>query len=221
MSRCQVLAGRVHYAPRAAIIHDLRQLIAELPDSLTGSEQLLIRSVLPQTFSRIAQHLHVDDHPTVAREFLTLGTLCWGTAWRCQWRRLVDSCALAVCHLPESDDISAADALVRRILRVVAERHHERGVALKDVARDVNLSPCYVVRLLRQVTGVGFVTHLHLRRVASAERLLKESSLTIKEIACTIGYAHPSQFSRHFRRVHGITPLSFRAHQRERNDPPE
>jgi AraC-like DNA-binding protein len=40
--------------------------------------------------------------------------------------------------------------------------------------------------------------------------LLTESELSVKEIAAAVGYSSSATFIRAFRRVHGITPASYR-----------
>jgi AraC family transcriptional activator of pobA len=49
------------------------------------------------------------------------------------------------------------------------------------------------------------------RRMAQARRLLVETDLTVGEIASRVGYADPGYFTRLFRRMHGVTPLGWRA----------
>ena len=215
VGRCQVTAGEVLRAAPVRVLDNLRDVLSAVPECLTGSQQLLVRSVLPQTMGRIVRQYRVDNHPDVAREFLLLCSLPWGPEWRTQWKRVVDSCVHATegRHSEFGND-QTTDDRVRRIMCVIARRHIDPRLTLGDVARDVRLSPWHVVRVLRQGTGAGFVTHVHRYRLAAAERLLAESALSVKEIAGAVGYAHPSQLSRHFRRLHGLTPIMFRASRR-------
>jgi AraC-like DNA-binding protein len=47
-------------------------------------------------------------------------------------------------------------------------------------------------------------------RQKQAERLLHETSLSIKEIAQRLGYGAPQFFTREFRKAHGCPPREFR-----------
>jgi AraC-like DNA-binding protein len=58
------------------------------------------------------------------------------------------------------------------------------------------------------MTLVAYLTHV---RLAQATRLLRETSLTIAEIATAAGFADQSYFDKRFKRAFGQTPKEFRA----------
>lgn len=60
-------------------------------------------------------------------------------------------------------------------------------------------------------TGQGFMTHLHVRRVAAARRMLIESQRSVKEVAAAVGYRSVTQLDRYFKRVFALTPNAVRA----------
>jgi two-component system response regulator YesN len=99
---------------------------------------------------------------------------------------------------------------VRRIVAAIDEHYREPTLQLADVARHVNLSPCYLCRLLKEVTGRGFVAHLHARRVVAARELLEQPALSVKEIAMSVGYKSLTQLGRHYKETYGVTPSSTR-----------
>jgi AraC family transcriptional regulator, arabinose operon regulatory protein len=47
--------------------------------------------------------------------------------------------------------------------------------------------------------------------MARARALLDTTTSTVTEIASAVGYSDPLYFSRHFRRVHGMSPSAYRA----------
>jgi two-component system response regulator YesN len=57
------------------------------------------------------------------------------------------------------------------------------------------------------MTFVSYVTHV---RLAQALRLLKESSLTVAEVATRVGFSDQSYFDRKFRSAFGQTPSGAR-----------
>ena len=65
-------------------------------------------------------------------------------------------------------------------------------------------------RVLDLCCGPGVVTAAA-HRIAAAEQLLKGTALSMKEIAGAVGYRHPSEFTRHFKKVWTETPVAFRA----------
>jgi AraC-like DNA-binding protein len=52
-----------------------------------------------------------------------------------------------------------------------------------------------------------------------ARRLLRETDLTIEDIATSVGYRQPSFFIRHFRRDHTVTPAVWRRQTRAATRP--
>lgn len=49
-----------------------------------------------------------------------------------------------------------------------------------------------------------------MRRINEAERLLRESDLTITEIAGLVGCDNPNYFTKLFKQYKGMTPRAFR-----------
>ena len=46
--------------------------------------------------------------------------------------------------------------------------------------------------------------------MARAARLLTQTDVPVREIALTVGYTEPSQFTKAFRRSYGTTPSGYR-----------
>ncbi|MEM6455223.1 MAG: AraC family transcriptional regulator [Acidobacteriota bacterium] len=79
--------------------------------------------------------------------------------------------------------------------------------ALKEAsgARDNNLS-----QQVRAWLGVGLHGYLEARRLDTAERLMRDTRLTLSAIAALVGYSHLSVFSRAFHRTRGVRPSTYR-----------
>jgi len=77
-------------------------------------------------------------------------------------------------------------------------------------ARIVAMSKAQFTRRFRQVAGMSFVAYVTHVRVAEAARLLKQSDLTIAEIANQVGFADQSYLGRCFKKALGLTPHDFR-----------
>jgi two-component system response regulator YesN len=65
-------------------------------------------------------------------------------------------------------------------------------------------------RLFKKVAGMTFVSYVTHVRLSQAMRLLRESSLTVAEVANQVGFADQSYFDRKFRSAFGQTPTSVR-----------
>jgi len=101
----------------------------------------------------------------------------------------------------------------RRIARrAMAYIHENYGSTLsrKDLADHVGVSQSYFSTCFQKETGLTPSTYLERYRIKQAKYLLESSDLSVTEIAMQVGFCDASYFSRVFRRVVGISPLSFR-----------
>ncbi len=58
---------------------------------------------------------------------------------------------------------------------------------------------------------------LHTLRLTVAEKLIVQTNLQVKEIACALGFAQASQFSKEFKRHSGLSPTVFAQKQANSN----
>jgi AraC family transcriptional activator of pobA len=79
--------------------------------------------------------------------------------------------------------------------------------------------PGYLTTVVRRKTGRSLQRWITERRMAEARRLLRETDLTIEDIAAKVGYRQPSFFIRHFRRDHTVTPAVWRRQTRASTRP--
>jgi AraC family transcriptional regulator, regulatory protein of adaptative response / methylphosphotriester-DNA alkyltransferase methyltransferase len=88
---------------------------------------------------------------------------------------------------------------------------YSRPVKIREVARRVATSPRQLQRIFADVGGCGFRSHLMRVRMSHAAHLLAGTNLPVKEVARRVGYGDPGQFSKAFRREHGVSPSQSRA----------
>ena len=104
--------------------------------------------------------------------------------------------------LAEEDPIAAVKRYV--------EANLEASITLADAAERLHLSPVYFSRLFRNRSGQTFSSWLAQRRIESAKRYLKETRLSIAEIAVKVGYKEANSFTRIFRLATGVPPSEYR-----------
>ncbi len=85
-----------------------------------------------------------------------------------------------------------------------------KSVALSEIASALAMSPYHFARVFKRTTGVAPHQYLIERRVECAKSLLRETDLSITEIAHRIGCTNPSHFSMLFHRATAMTPSMFR-----------
>jgi AraC family transcriptional regulator len=104
-----------------------------------------------------------------------------------------------------------------RLRAVVAyiEEHLEAGPTLEQLAAVARLSPCHFARQFRRATGLPPHQYVIARRVERAKELLEGGGdLCLAQVAARAGFSDHSQFSRHFKRLVGITPRRYRTPSR-------
>lgn len=99
---------------------------------------------------------------------------------------------------------------VERAMRHL-EARIDSVVQVGELAALVGMSPSHLTALFRRATGGGPAAYHTSLKMTRARTLLDTTSLPITEVANAVGYADPLYFSRHFRRVHGVSPSAYRA----------
>ncbi|MFK4115127.1 AraC family transcriptional regulator [Microbacterium sp. NPDC006705] len=111
----------------------------------------------------------------------------------------------------EADSVLPADGSpLERAMRYL-EARVDGSIQVAELADLVGMSPSHLSALFRRATGGGpgaFHTGV---KMARARELLDTTELPIADVATAVGYADPLYFSRHFRRVHGVNPTTYRA----------
>ena len=101
------------------------------------------------------------------------------------------------------------DRRVRAALVFLTERP---TCSVRELAREIHLSPGRLQRLFKKEMGVLISGYLVEQRLQKAACLLRASGLSIKEIAFTVGYEHHSSFTRAFENRFSQSPKHYREH---------
>jgi AraC-like DNA-binding protein len=97
---------------------------------------------------------------------------------------------------------------VRRIREYLEDRY-QQNVSLDELARLVNMSPYALIRAFR--ARVGFPPHAFLNqiRIDQARHFLRRGD-SLAEAAFSTGFVDQSHFTRHFKKLVGVTPGHYR-----------
>ena len=96
---------------------------------------------------------------------------------------------------------------LRRAMEIIASQPPH---SVRELARELRLSPTHLQRLFKQETGVQIGRLLAEHRLNKATELLSGTNMEIKEIAYKVGYGHHSSFVRAFQRRFGQSPKRYR-----------
>ena len=111
--------------------------------------------------------------------------------------------------------------LTRRLKPDDIERiHHAKHIlinnlidppSLTDLARQVSINDFKLKQGFRQVFGTTVFGYLHQHRMEQALLMLRSTEMTVTQVAQSIGYANPSQFSAAFKKKFGVLPKTMKA----------
>jgi AraC-like DNA-binding protein len=88
----------------------------------------------------------------------------------------------------------------------VEERLSDSNLSVEDLAADMGLSRVQLYRKVKALTGCTPIDLLRKARLAQAQMLLQESTLTVSEIAYKVGFASPSYFTKCYKDEFGTVP---------------
>jgi AraC-like DNA-binding protein len=89
------------------------------------------------------------------------------------------------------------------------EASFTKNVTLSTLARVAGISEFHLLRLFRDSMGLPPHAYLIQRRIDHARKLLARQ-VPIVEVALETGFSDQSHFTRHFKRILGITPGEYR-----------
>jgi AraC family transcriptional regulator len=90
------------------------------------------------------------------------------------------------------------------------EEHLDAGLTLEQMAAVARLSAYHFARQFKAATGLPPYQYVIARRVERARQLLQAGTdLSLAEVAADTGFSDQSHFSRHFKRIVGVTPGQF------------
>ena len=88
--------------------------------------------------------------------------------------------------------------------------NYNQKLTLSSVAAQFYLSPYYLSRLFRRVTGQSIVDFINVRRIEAARRLLESTDLGINDVAEETGFSTTAHFRRVFHEQVGVSPMQYR-----------
>lgn len=110
---------------------------------------------------------------------------------------------------PHSASPSLPGYKLRQLTDWMSE-HAAEEFSLDRLAAQAGLSKFHFQRLFKAATGVAPSRyHINLR-MNEARRLLRETKMSVVEVALEVGYANPGHFSQLFRRETGLSPSEYR-----------
>ena len=86
----------------------------------------------------------------------------------------------------------------------------EKKVTIKQLSEHFHVSPTHMKNCFRKTYGSSIYAYTRREKMNAASDLLKNTDLTVLEIAGMCGYDNGSKFAKVFKDVTGLSPSSYR-----------
>ena len=99
--------------------------------------------------------------------------------------------------------------MVCDIRSYLTARYNEK-ITLEQLAAQFNLDPYYLQKLFKRHIGQSPMEYIIYLRMTRAKSLIRTSTMSISEIAYTVGIDNLGHFTRQFKKQEGMTPGQYR-----------
>ncbi len=89
------------------------------------------------------------------------------------------------------------------------DTHADKRLSLGQICQDNLVGRSQLQKLFREKTGCGVMEYFGRMKVEAARRMIREGRSNFTEIAQDLGYTSIHYFSRHFKKIAGMTPSEY------------
>ncbi|ULL17084.1 AraC family transcriptional regulator [Paenibacillus sp. H1-7] len=88
--------------------------------------------------------------------------------------------------------------------------HFMKPLTMEGVSANFYISSFHFSRLFKRYTGFNFTEYVNMLRIREAQRLLRETSCKVIEIAEQVGYVNITHFNRKFKEITMMSPMEYK-----------
>lgn len=106
---------------------------------------------------------------------------------------------------------------IQEIINVIDDcikNEKDETLTLKALSEQLGYSDYYTSRKFSEISGMTFKDYLRYRRLAFALRDVRDTTLSILDIAVRYGFSSNEAFTHTFKEIYGVSPSEFRANPR-------
>ena len=102
------------------------------------------------------------------------------------------------------------DAITIHSILSWIEDNLESPLSLEKVSERSGYSKWHLQRMFKKETGQNFLDYLTELRISKAKELLCGETLSVQDVAETVGYSDLKYFSRLFKKATGVSPSDYK-----------
>lgn len=88
--------------------------------------------------------------------------------------------------------------------------HLADRITIEDLSKQFLMNPTTLKKVFKEVYGTSIAAYMKQQRIQKAAQLLKDTNMTIAQIALAVGYESQSRFTSAFSDVYGSLPSTYR-----------
>jgi AraC-like DNA-binding protein len=194
-----------------ALINFEQTYIAGLGDGAKDIVSFLFCQNAPVISLSLEEQIHVEAILGIVSKEIDNKKIGYEIRINAQVIELLVTCARFIesNKAPIPIHLSPVREKVFEIVRYINENYDE-PLTLPYISAHFYISPYYFSRIFKETTGFTFVEYLNSIRVQQAQRLLRETGLSVTEISEKVGFGSITQFGRKFKDIAKISPLNYR-----------
>ncbi|MBQ8381898.1 MAG: helix-turn-helix transcriptional regulator [Clostridia bacterium] len=179
------------------ISEDLLKLVEECPGPLCADASNAEWKELLRLIHSIKQAFRLNADDPLTQIYL---------------RTNVENLCIFILQHQQNRNRSRTETMQEPIRRALAfiQHNYRRDIRLSDAAEAAGLSPSYFSSLFHSTMGIPFSIYLTNYRLQIAERYLRSSNLSVKQIAAVCGFSAYPYFVTAFKGEYGTPPGAFR-----------
>lgn len=98
---------------------------------------------------------------------------------------------------------------ITKAINYFNEQYTEK-IDIEEYAHSLHMSSCWFIKTFKKYTYTTPKQYILTLRISKAKELLESSTLSVSEVASAVGFSETTYFSRLFKRLTGLSPLSYR-----------
>ncbi|MBW2604549.1 MAG: helix-turn-helix transcriptional regulator [Deltaproteobacteria bacterium] len=144
--------------------------------------------------------LNTDSIIFQSLDDLPLGTVFWFFVHYCS--------GSIICQRRNAYNMTHLEKNIERALHFI-ERNLNKPLTLSEVSMECGINKWHFGKAFKALTGMTFKTHHNFRRIETAKKLLKYSSMGVTQVCHEVGFNDISYFDKVFRKFEGISPSAY------------
>ena len=136
---------------------------------------------------------------------------------------VLSSLVYSTLCMVQAGELHTADSVAAQGSLSIAEQaveyiksHIHQNMTLQEIADVVGLSPYYFSRLFKKEIGYAPIEYVSMMKINYAKLMLRTTTVSIAEIAESLGYSSESSFINAFKLRRGLSPHKYRKFDEER-----